>query len=56
MRAFDEALEDRHDLAVSVLVGQIRSMAAGLLRSTGMNQAQALTELEGLAPRVSNET
>jgi uncharacterized membrane protein YgaE (UPF0421/DUF939 family) len=46
-------LEDRHDLAISVLVGQIRAAAMDLLRSTGMNQAQALQALEEAAGRAS---
>jgi hypothetical protein len=44
-------LEGTHDLTATVLVGQVRSMAADLLRSTGMNQAQALVALEEVAPR-----
>jgi uncharacterized membrane protein YgaE (UPF0421/DUF939 family) len=51
-----EALKERHDLTASVLVGQVRSMAVDLLRSTGMNQAQALGALEEVAPRRSGET
>jgi hypothetical protein len=42
-------------LAISVLVGQVRSMAVDLLRSTGMNQAQALDALEEMAPRGSGD-
>jgi uncharacterized membrane protein YgaE (UPF0421/DUF939 family) len=38
-RRATEALGEGHDLAVSVLVGQVRSMAVDLLRSTGMNHA-----------------
>ncbi len=49
------ALEGRHDLTTSVLVGQVRSMAVDLLRSTGLNQAQALAALEEAAPRRSAE-
>ncbi len=49
------ALEGRHDLTTSVLVGQVRSMAVDLLRSTGLNQAQALAVLEEAAPRRSAE-
>lgn len=55
-RGATEALGGRHGLAVSVLVGQVRSMAVDLLRSTGMNQAQALAALEGIAPRVSSDS
>ncbi|MDQ3841303.1 MAG: FUSC family protein [Actinomycetota bacterium] len=51
-----EALKERHGLTASVLVGQVRSMAVDLLRSTGMNQAQALGALEEVAPRRSGET
>jgi hypothetical protein len=40
-----------NDLTATVLVGQVRSMAVDLLRSTGMNQAQALAALEEAAPR-----
>ena len=52
-RGATEALKERHDLTISVLVGQVRSMAVDLLRSTGMNQAQALAALEEVAPRGS---
>jgi len=58
LRAAREAtgtLRERHDLAASVLVGQVRAMAVDLLRSTGMNQAQALAALEEAAPRGSVE-
>lgn len=48
-----EILKERHDLAISVLIGQIRSAAVDLLRSTGMNQAQALEALEEAAGRAS---
>jgi hypothetical protein len=48
-----ELLKERHDLAISVLVGQIRSAAVDLLRSTGMNQAEALEALEEVAGRAS---
>ena len=43
----------RHDLAVSVLVGQVRSAAVDILRSTGMDQASALQALEETAGRAS---
>lgn len=46
-------LEDRHDLAISVLVGQVRSAAVDILRSTGMDQASALQALEEAAGRAS---
>jgi uncharacterized membrane protein YgaE (UPF0421/DUF939 family) len=52
-RGATRALNERHDLATSVLVGQVRSMAVDLLRSTGMNQAQALDALEDAAGRAS---
>jgi hypothetical protein len=52
-RKATEILEDRHDLAVSILVGQVRSMAVDLLRSTGMDQASALRALEETAGRAS---
>jgi hypothetical protein len=55
-RGATEALEERHDLVVSVLVGQVRSMAVDLLRSTGMNQAEALAALEEVAPRDSGDS
>jgi hypothetical protein len=55
-RGATEALKERHDLTVTVLVGQVRSMAVDLLRSTGMDQAQALAALEQAAPRRSAET
>lgn len=48
-----EVLEDRHELATSVLVGQVRSAAVDLLRSTGMDQASALEALEDAAGRAS---
>ena len=46
-------LQERHDLAVSVLVGQVRSAAVDILRSTGMDQASALQALEEAAGRAS---
>jgi uncharacterized membrane protein YccC len=52
-RKATEILEERHDLAVSVLVGQVRSAAVDLLRSTGMDQASALQALEEAAGRAS---
>lgn len=52
-RRATEALEDRHELAISVLVGQVRSAAVDLLRSTGMDQASALKALEDAAGRAS---
>ncbi|MDQ3911120.1 MAG: FUSC family protein [Actinomycetota bacterium] len=55
-RGATEALKERHDLTISVLVGQVRSMAVDLLRSTGMNQAQALAALEEVAPRGSGDS
>jgi uncharacterized membrane protein YccC len=48
-----EILKERHDLATSVLVGQVRSMAVDILRSTGMDQASALRALEEAAGRAS---
>jgi uncharacterized membrane protein YgaE (UPF0421/DUF939 family) len=54
-RKATEALGASHDLATSVLVGQVRSMAVDLLRSTGMNQAAALAALEEAAPRAPSE-
>lgn len=50
-RRATEILEERHDLATSVLVGQIRAAAVDLLRSTGMDQASALHALEEAAGR-----
>jgi uncharacterized membrane protein YccC len=52
-RKATEILKERHDLAISVLVGQIRSAAVDLLRSTGMDQASALQALEDTAGRAS---
>jgi hypothetical protein len=52
-RKATEIFKERHDLAISVLVGQIRSAAVDLLRSTGMNQADALAALEETAGRAS---
>ena len=52
-RLATEALEKRHDLATSVLVGQVRSMAFDLLRSTGMDQAQTLRAIEEAAGKSS---
>ena len=49
-----EILQERHDLAISVLVGQVRSAAMDLLRSTGMDQASALEALEEAAGRASD--
>jgi uncharacterized membrane protein YgaE (UPF0421/DUF939 family) len=55
-RSATEALKGRHDLTTSVLVGQVRAMALDLLRSSGMNQAEALGALEEAAPRRSGES
>ena len=55
-RGATEVLKERHDMTATVLVGQVRSMAVDLLRSTGMNQAQALAALEKVAPRRPAET
>jgi len=52
-RRATEILKERHDLATSVLVGQVRSMAVDILRSTGMDQASALSALEEAAGRAS---
>ena len=52
-RRATEILKERHDLATSVLVGQIRSAAVDILRSTGMDQASALRALEEAAGRAS---
>lgn len=52
-RGATEVLKDRHDLATSVLVGQIRSPAIDILRSTGMDQDSALSALEDAAGRAS---
>lgn len=46
-------LQERHDLASSVLVGQIRAAAVDLLRSTGLGQSEALDMLEEAAGRAS---
>ena len=52
-RKATEILKERHDLAASVLVGQVRSAAVDILRSTGMDQASALQALEETAGRAS---
>ena len=39
-------LDEHRDLATSALVGQIRSTAVDLLRTTGMDYAEALDALE----------
>ena len=52
-RKATEILKERHDLAISVLVGQVRSAAVDILRSTGMDQASALQALEEAAGRAS---
>jgi uncharacterized membrane protein YgaE (UPF0421/DUF939 family) len=52
-RRATEVLEERHELGISVLVGQVRSAAVDLLRSTGMDQASALEALEDAAGRAS---
>jgi uncharacterized membrane protein YccC len=52
-RKATEILQERHDLAISVLVGQVRSAAVDILRSTGMDQASALHALEETAGRAS---
>ena len=52
-RSATAVLEERHKLGISVLVGQVRSAAVDLLRSTGMDQASALQALEDAAGRAS---
>ena len=52
-RSATEVLKERHSLATSVLVGQVRSASVDLLRSTGMDQERALTALEEAAGRAS---
>jgi uncharacterized membrane protein YgaE (UPF0421/DUF939 family) len=52
-RSATEILEERHELGISVLVGQVRSAAVDLLRSTGLDQASALQALEDAAGRAS---
>ena len=52
-RRATEVLAERHELGISVLVGQVRSAAVDLLRSTGMDQASALEALEDAAGRAS---
>ncbi len=52
-RRATEILDERHELGISVLVGQVRSAAVDLLRSTGMDQASALQALEDAAGRAS---
>jgi uncharacterized membrane protein YgaE (UPF0421/DUF939 family) len=52
-RRATEILDERHELGISVLVGQVRSAAVDLLRSTGMDQASALMALEDAAGRAS---
>ena len=54
-RGATDALRERHDITTTVLVGQVRSMAVDLLRSTRMNQAEALAALEEVAPRLPAE-
>lgn len=53
-RLATEVLSERHDLPVSVLVGQVRAMSVDLLRSTGMDQARALRALEEAAGSASD--
>ena len=52
-RSATEILKERHELGISVLVGQVRSAAVDLLRSTGLDQASALQALEDAAGRAS---
>ncbi|MDQ4106759.1 MAG: hypothetical protein M3157_06265 [Actinomycetota bacterium] len=53
-RLATEVLSVRHDLPVSVLVGQVRAMSMDLLRSTSMDQAKALRSLEEAAGSASD--
>jgi uncharacterized membrane protein YccC len=46
-------LEEYHDLATSVVVGDIRDTAMDLLTGTGMDRAEALRELEEAISRAS---
>ena len=41
-RTATEILEERHELGISVLVGQVRSAAVDLLRSTGMEDRKSV--------------
>ena len=52
-RRATQILKERHDPATSVLVGQGRSAAVDILRSTGMDQASALGALEKVAGSAS---
>ena len=52
-RRVTEFLDERHELGISVLVGQVRSAAVDLLRSTGMDQASAFRALEDATGRAS---
>src|SRR3712207_8609245 len=52
-RTATEILEERHELAISVLVGQVRSAAVDLLRSTGMDQDRKSTRLNSSHANIS---
>ena len=51
-RTATEILQERHELGISVLVGQVRSGAVALLRSTGMDHASALQDAAGRASEI----
>jgi uncharacterized membrane protein YccC len=48
------ALEESHNLALSMLVGQVRTAAVDILRSTGMDQESAVQALEDAAGRATD--
>ena len=48
-RGATDVLDERHDLGISALVGQIRSTAVDLLRSINMDYDSAIDALEKAA-------
>ncbi|TCJ16828.1 aromatic acid exporter family protein [Rubrobacter taiwanensis] len=52
-RGASRALKEPHNLAVSVLVGHVRSAAVDILRSTGMDQSASVQAVEEAAGRAT---
>jgi hypothetical protein len=48
-------LQERNDLAIAALVGQIRSTTVDILRGTGMDYQEALAALEQSVARSPQE-
>ena len=54
-RDANAVLQERNDLAIAALVGQIRSTTVDILRGTGMDYQEALAALEESVARTPQE-